>query len=80
MKFALPDRLLRRDLGEHSRYSNYRGIYSDRSWVDDLDIVNELGGHSGCVNALRQVLTSTEAGWLMVILQLVFFRAPSCVW
>ena len=53
MKFTLQDRLLRRELGDRSRYSNFRGIYGDRTWVDDLDIVNELGGHSGCVNALR---------------------------
>ena len=80
MKFALPDRLLRRDLGEPSRYSSYRGIYSDRGWVDDLDIVNELGGHSGCVNALRYALISIKAGWLMSVPQLVFFGTSSCVW
>lgn len=53
MKFTLQDRLLRREIGVRSRYSNFRGIYGDRDWVNDLDIVNELGGHSGCVNALR---------------------------
>ncbi|OCK85448.1 WD40 repeat-like protein [Lepidopterella palustris CBS 459.81] len=52
MKYTLYDRLLRRELGEGKRYSKVRGIYGDRKWVDDLDIVNELGGHSGCVNAL----------------------------
>lgn len=30
----------------------YRRLYSDHSLVADLDIVNELDGHSGCVNAL----------------------------
>lgn len=53
MKFTLHDRLVRRELGQTFRYSNNRGIYGDRAWIDDLDIVNELGGHSGCVNALR---------------------------
>ena len=53
MKFTLQDRLLRRDLGCTSRYSSIKGIYGDKNWVDELDIVNELGGHSGCVNALR---------------------------
>lgn len=55
MKLTLPDRLLHRELGERYRYSAIKGIYGDRTWVDELDIVNELGGHSGCVNALRQV-------------------------
>ena len=58
MRLTLQDRLLRRDLGEGSRYSAIRGIYGDREWIDDLDIVNELGGHSGCVNALRSVIPS----------------------
>ncbi|KAL2037396.1 hypothetical protein N7G274_009881 [Stereocaulon virgatum] len=52
MKLTLQDRLLRRELGNTSRYSTVKGIYGDRVWIDDLDIVNELGGHSGCVNAL----------------------------
>lgn len=30
----------------------YRRLYSDLSLVADLDIINELDGHSGCVNAL----------------------------
>ena len=53
MKITLQDRLLKRELGQPSRYSAIKGLYGDRSFVDDLDIVNELGGHSGCVNALR---------------------------
>ncbi|KAI9839127.1 MAG: hypothetical protein M1819_003120 [Sarea resinae] len=52
MKLTFQDRLLRRELGDTSRYSAIQGLYGDRSFVDDLDIVNELGGHSGCVNAL----------------------------
>ena len=58
MRLALEERLLRRDLGRLSRYSAINGIYGDKSWIDDLDIVNELGGHSGCVNALRYVFLS----------------------
>ncbi|KAG8526759.1 uncharacterized protein KY384_008188 [Bacidia gigantensis] len=52
MKDRLPDRLLWREFGNSSRHSINRGIYGDKTWVNDLDIVNELGGHSGCVNAL----------------------------
>ncbi len=55
MTRTLYDRLMRRELGETSRYPKIRGIYGDREWVKNLDIVNELGGHSGCVNALRYV-------------------------
>lgn len=46
------DRVLQRELGNERRYSKVRGIYGDRKWIDNLDIVNELAGHSGCVNAL----------------------------
>jgi DDB1- and CUL4-associated factor 6 len=49
----IEDRLARRELGDQSRYANIRGIYGDSRFVKDLDIVNELNGHSGCVNALR---------------------------
>ncbi|KAI9788309.1 MAG: hypothetical protein M1816_006995 [Peltula sp. TS41687] len=52
MKITLPDRLLRRQLGDRSQYASVRGLYGDRAWIDDLDIISELGGHSGCVNAL----------------------------
>ncbi|KAL9119251.1 MAG: hypothetical protein Q9187_004193 [Circinaria calcarea] len=52
MRVTVQDRLLRRELGDGSSYSGVKGIYGDRAWVNDLDIVNELGGHSGCVNAL----------------------------
>jgi DDB1- and CUL4-associated factor 6 len=53
MKSTLDDRLWRRESGETSKYNSYKGLYGDQKWVDDLDIVNELGGHNGCVNALR---------------------------
>ncbi|KAL9040351.1 MAG: hypothetical protein Q9180_001965 [Flavoplaca navasiana] len=52
MEPALKDRLLWRELGRTSRHTAIRGLYGDRSLVENLDIVNELGGHSGCVNAL----------------------------
>ncbi|KAI9817859.1 MAG: hypothetical protein M1827_000978 [Pycnora praestabilis] len=52
MRLTLQERLLKRELGGTSRYSAIRGLYDDKAWIDDLDIVNELGGHSGCVNAL----------------------------
>lgn len=55
MKDSLYDRLWRRECGERSAYSGLRGIYGSKEWVNDLDIVNELGGHTGCVNALRCV-------------------------
>lgn len=53
MKESIYDRLWRRECGEGSQYASIRGIYGSKKWVDDLDIVNELGGHTGCVNALR---------------------------
>ncbi|KGO76259.1 hypothetical protein PITC_036850 [Penicillium italicum] len=52
MKNSLYDRLWRRECGEQARYAGLRGIYGSKEWVNDLDIVNELGGHTGCVNAL----------------------------
>jgi hypothetical protein len=57
MKHTVYDRLLRREVGNERRtYTDIRGIYGDKHWVDDLDIVNELEGHTGCVNALRYVV------------------------
>lgn len=38
--------------GVSGRNSSVRGLYSNKRWINDLDIVNELGGHKGCVNAL----------------------------
>ena len=52
MKGSLYDRIWRRESGEPSRYASLRGIYGSKEWIDDLDIVNELSGHTGCVNAL----------------------------
>ncbi|KAE8150332.1 hypothetical protein BDV25DRAFT_129675 [Aspergillus avenaceus] len=52
MKSSLYDRLWRRETGETSHLGSIRGIYSSKEWINDLDIVNELGGHTGCVNAL----------------------------
>ncbi|ETI20284.1 hypothetical protein G647_08318 [Cladophialophora carrionii CBS 160.54] len=44
--------LLKRSLGETRRHRSIKTLYGDKEWVQDLDIVNELGAHSGCVNAL----------------------------
>lgn len=53
MKYTVYDRLLQREVGGRTRYSSLRGIYGDRQWIENMDIVNELEGHNGCVNALR---------------------------
>jgi DDB1- and CUL4-associated factor 6 len=53
MKASLSESLLRREVGKEPANAYVRRLYGDKAWVDDLDIVNELGGHSGCVNALR---------------------------
>lgn len=55
MAKSLYDRIWRREAGGGSSSANIRGIYGSKEWVSDLDIVNELGGHTGCVNALRYV-------------------------
>ncbi|GIC94213.1 WD repeat-containing protein [Aspergillus udagawae] len=52
MKDSLYDRIWRRESGYTSPSASIRGIYGSKEWIDDLDIVNELGGHTGCVNAL----------------------------
>ncbi|PYH36766.1 WD repeat-containing protein [Aspergillus neoniger CBS 115656] len=52
MKESLYDRIWRRELGEDSRFASIHGLYGSKDWVENLDIVNEMGGHSGCVNAL----------------------------
>ncbi|KAL9637620.1 MAG: hypothetical protein Q9204_001806, partial [Flavoplaca sp. TL-2023a] len=61
MEPALTDRLLWRELGRTSRHTAIRGLYGDKSLVENLDIVNELGGHSGCVNALRYLSPAIDA-------------------
>ena len=49
----ISSKLYSRELSEHAvRSRTHRKLYSDRSLINDLDIVNELDGHSGCVNAL----------------------------
>ena len=53
MDSSLLDRLVRRELGGRSKYAGIKGVYGDRTWINELDIVDELGGHTGCVNALR---------------------------
>ena len=45
--------LFRGRLAERARRPSIKGLYGNKNWVEDLDIVNELGGHTGCVNALR---------------------------
>ncbi|PVH97813.1 WD40 repeat-like protein [Periconia macrospinosa] len=53
MKSTIFDRLLKREIAsDRSRYPGVPGLYGDRKWVHELDIVNELEGHTGCVNAL----------------------------
>ncbi|CCX14282.1 Similar to Uncharacterized WD repeat-containing protein C609.03; acc. no. O94527 [Pyronema omphalodes CBS 100304] len=37
--------------GNNGRGATSR-LYSSRSWVKDLDIIGELRGHTGCINAL----------------------------
>ncbi|KAL2863939.1 uncharacterized protein BJX67DRAFT_374255 [Aspergillus lucknowensis] len=52
MPRSLYDRIWRREAGELSATAGIRGLYGSKEWLGDLDIVNELGGHTGCVNAL----------------------------
>lgn len=44
--------LLKTRLGTSRPDRSVRRLYGHTKWAEDLDIVNELGGHSGCVNAL----------------------------
>ena len=53
MKHSFTTRLHQREIDDAAvRSTSYRKLYTDRRLIDDLDIVNELDGHSGCVNAL----------------------------
>ncbi|KAK5123260.1 hypothetical protein LTR85_002690 [Meristemomyces frigidus] len=52
MRDLLATKLLTREYAPSTPSRSYRSLYSDRSLIADLDIVNELDGHSGCVNAL----------------------------
>ncbi|KIX05382.1 uncharacterized protein Z518_06254 [Rhinocladiella mackenziei CBS 650.93] len=45
-------RLLKRALGATRTNRSIKTLYGDKAWVEDLDIINELGAHTGCVNAL----------------------------
>ncbi|GAB7358586.1 hypothetical protein MBLNU230_g2646t1 [Neophaeotheca triangularis] len=50
---TLETKLLNRELYNSGVRGHYhRSLYSDRRLINNLDIVNELEGHSGCVNAL----------------------------
>ncbi len=46
-------RLLKRALGARKTDLSIKPLYGDTTWAQDLDIVNELGAHTGCVNALK---------------------------
>ena len=59
MNTSVEARLLKREVGYFPRTSSIWGVYGDKTWINDLDIVNELGGHSGCVNALRYAAITT---------------------
>lgn len=53
MKDTLSNKLHEREIARRpSNSRSYRSLYSDRRLIDNLDIVNELAGHTGCVNAL----------------------------
>lgn len=53
MKDSLYTKIHARELSDPAvRSKSYRKLYTDRRLINDLDIVNELDGHSGCVNAL----------------------------
>lgn len=48
-------KLLRRAIGSKRIHQSIKPLYGDHMYARDLDIVNELGGHTGCVNALRYI-------------------------
>ncbi|OJJ47901.1 hypothetical protein ASPZODRAFT_141461 [Penicilliopsis zonata CBS 506.65] len=52
MSGELHQRLWRRECGDASRRAGISSLYGSSDWIKELDIVNELGGHTGCVNAL----------------------------
>ncbi|KAF1834155.1 WD and tetratricopeptide repeat-containing protein [Decorospora gaudefroyi] len=52
MKSTIYDSLLQRELGLRKKKTDVSSLYGNRKWINDLDIVNELEGHNGCVNAL----------------------------
>ena len=53
MKDNFTTKIFHRESSDYSiKNRSYRKLYSDPSLIANLDIVNELDGHSGCVNAL----------------------------
>lgn len=60
MKSSLYDKVFERELGYRPRNVSLKGLYGASEWIDDLDIVNELGGHTGCVNALTYVFNAYQ--------------------
>lgn len=70
-------RLLKRSIGRKRLHSSIRPLYADHSWTKELDIVNELGGHTGCVNALRYICQSYAVHGLSTDIFTVGQRAAS---
>lgn len=77
MKQTTLTRILKREVGGLSPQAVSAGFYAERAWIDELDIVNELGGHSGCVNALRYVNTAQSRPLLSVFQPLQFRQVIS---
>jgi nuclear receptor interaction protein len=50
---SLNDKLFYRELHGSHGISSTSGLYGSRRWVEDLDIIGELRGHDGCINALQ---------------------------
>lgn len=50
---TLGRRLLFRELNGNRGIGSVAGLYGARKLVEDLDIIGELGGHTGCINALQ---------------------------
>lgn len=51
---SIYEKIVSRELGTSGKPANVlRACYSDKAWIESLDIVDELVGHGGCVNALR---------------------------
>lgn len=49
---SLQERVLYRSLGSKRPFCQLPGLYADKQWINDIDIVEELKGHAGCVNTL----------------------------
>lgn len=52
MNMTMHNRLFRRELAPQPGAAKIRHFYGDRTWINRLDIVHQLDGHTGCVNAL----------------------------